>query len=159
VFDTADGKFNKVEPVDALQFPVALGDANQIASTASIGQTIAAVYLLDNTGQHEIDEALNSGTDLPVTSLGQVQNAYIVAAATQWPAPLKDSAGKLTTELARLSNALSSGDMNGAMVPAHDAHELEHMLSHMAYDWLGAQAGIAAPAMTGTQPDTVADAD
>jgi hypothetical protein len=137
VFDTADGKFNKVEPVDALQFPVALGDANQIASTASIGQTIAAVYLLDNTGLHEIDEALNSGSDLPVTSLGQVQNAYIVAAATQWPAPLKDLGGKPTAELARLSNALSSGDRNSAMVPAHDAHELEHTLSHIGLRLVG----------------------
>jgi hypothetical protein len=158
-FDTADGKFNKVEPITGLQFPVAVGDQSQIASTASIGQTIAAVYLLDNTGLHEIDEALTSGTDLPVTSFGQVQNAYIVAAATNWPAPLKDQATQLTAELGRLATTLAAGDMNGAMTPAHDAHEMEHMLSHLAYDWLGVQAGIATPSMTGMPEDATADAN
>ena len=125
------------------------GDASQIATTASVGQTIAAVYLLDNTGLQEIDEALSTGTALPVTGTGQVQNAYIVAAATQWPEPLKSSAAPLTAELARLSTALSNGDMAGASDPAHDAHEMEHTLSHMAHDWLSAQTGISTPAMTG----------
>jgi hypothetical protein len=158
-FDTADGKFNKVEPITGLQFPVALGDQSQVASTASIGQTIAAVSLLDSAGLHEIDEALTNGTDVPIAALGQVQNAYIVAAATQWPAPLKDQAAQLTSELARLATTLAAGDMNGAMTPAHDAHEMEHMLSHMAYDWLGAQAGIATPSMTGMPEDATADAN
>jgi hypothetical protein len=153
MFDTADGKFNKVEPITGLQFPMALGDQSQIASTTSIGQTIAAIYLLDNTGLREIDQALTNGTALPVTSAGQVENAYIVAAATQWPTPLKDQAAQLTAELARLSTTLAAGDMSGAMTPAHDAHEMEHMLSHMAYDWLGAQAGIAVPTMTGMAED------
>lgn len=148
-FDTADGKFNKVEPITGLQFPVAVGDESQIASTAMVGQTIAAVYLLDNAGLHEIDAALTDGSDLPVTSLGQVQNAYKVAAATRWPAPLKDTASQLTAQLGRLQTALQAGDMNGAMSPAHDAHELGHTLSHMAYDWLGTQAGVTTPAMTG----------
>lgn len=152
-FDSADGKFNGVEPVTALQFPITTGEQVQIASTASIGQTIAAVYL-DNTGLHEIDQALTNGTDLPLapggqTAAGQVQNAYIVAAATQWPAPLKDQAAKLTDDLARQTQTLLAGDLDGAAVPAHDAHLGEHMLSHMAYAWLSAQAGIPMPTMTG----------
>ncbi len=137
-FDTADGKFNKVEQITGLQFPVAPGDMTQIATTAAVGQTIAAVYLLDNAGLHEIDCALGAGTALPAGSLGQVQNAYIVSAATQWPAPLKDTASQLTRQLGQLQSALVAGDMNAAMCPAHDAHELGHTLSHMAYDWLGA---------------------
>lgn len=158
-FDTADGKFNKVEPVTGLQFPITTGDSTQIANTAMLGQTIAAVYLLDNAGLHEIDTALVNGTDLPAGSLGQVQNAYIVAAATQWPAPLKDTASQLTRQLAQLQSALNAGDMNAAMGPAHDAHETGHELSHMAYSWLSAQAGITTPAMTGMQDGAAVDAE
>ena len=43
MFDTADAKFNKVEPIAELQFPLTFGDQSQIASTASVGQTIAAL--------------------------------------------------------------------------------------------------------------------
>jgi hypothetical protein len=102
---------------------------------------------------------LTDGTGLPVTSAGQVQNAYIVAAATNWPAPLKDEAAQLTAELGRLATTLAAGDMNGAMTPAHDAHEMEHMRPHMAYDRLGAQAGIATPSVTGMPEDATADAN
>jgi hypothetical protein len=156
-FDTADGKFNKVEPITGLQFPITTGDATQIASTAMVGQTIAAVYLLDNAGLHEVDTALGAGTDVPAGSLGLVQNAYVVSAATQWPAPLKDTASQLSSELDRLQSALKAGNMGAAMAPAHDAHELGHTLSHMAYDWLGAQAGITTPEMTGMPEDAAAD--
>jgi hypothetical protein len=156
-FDTADGKFNKVEPITGLQFPIATGDATQIATTAMVGQTIAAVYLLDNAGLHEIDSALGAGTALPAGSLGQVQNAYVVSAATQWPAPLKDTASQLTGQLDHLQSALMAGNMGAAMGPAHDAHELGHTLSHMAYDWLSAQAGVTMPEMTGMPQDAAAD--
>jgi hypothetical protein len=50
-------------------------------------------------------------------------------------------------------------DNIGGMTPAHDAHEMEHMLSHMAYDWPGTQAGIATPSMTGMPDETIADAN
>ena len=159
MFDTADAKFNKVEPIAELQFPLAFGDESQVASTANVGQTIAALYVLDNAGLHAIDEALTNGTDLPLTSMGQVQNAFIVASATQWPSPLKDPAKKLTDSLGRLSSALSNGDMNAAIVPAQDAHEMEHMLSHMGYDWLAAQAGMAPSHMMGMPAEEAAPAD
>ncbi len=41
-FDTADGKFNKVEPQTALQFPLALPDPAQSASTVQAAQADAA---------------------------------------------------------------------------------------------------------------------
>jgi len=41
-FDTADGKFNKVEPQTALQFPLALSDPAQSAAAVQAAQTDAA---------------------------------------------------------------------------------------------------------------------
>jgi hypothetical protein len=40
-FDTADGKFNKVEPISALQFPLAVPDATQSAATVQAVQSDA----------------------------------------------------------------------------------------------------------------------
>lgn len=144
-FDTADGKFNGIEPLADLQFPVATGDPTQVARAAMVGDVISAVWVLDNTGLHDLDDALDSGKDLPLGALGRVQHAQLVVGATAWPVKLQDTASQMTRDLTQLRAALEAGDMNGAMSPAHDAHELGHMLSNQAYVWLADQANLVAP--------------
>jgi hypothetical protein len=147
-FDTADGKFHGIEPLDALQFPITTGDPTQIARAAMVGDVVSAVWVLDNSGLHDIDDALDSGKDLPSGALGRVQRAQLVAGATAWPITLQDNASQITRQLTQLRAALEAGDMNGAMGPAHDAHELGHALSSQAYAWLAAQASLVAPGGT-----------
>jgi hypothetical protein len=145
VFDTADGKFNGIEPIGELQFPVVIGDTTQAARAAQVGQVISTVWVLDNSGLHDIDDALDSGSALPSGALGRVQHAQLVAGATVWPTGLQDTAAKLTGELTRLRNAIEAGDMAAAAVPAHDAHEPAHDLSRNAYAWLASEAKLVAP--------------
>lgn len=157
-FDTADGKFNGIEALADLQFPVTTGDPTQVARAAMVGDVVSAVWVLDNSGLHDLDDALDSGKDLPAGALGRVQHAQLIAGATAWPISLQDSASQLTRELTRLRTALEAGDMNGAMIPAHDAHELGHDLSSRAYTWLAAQANLVAPGGSmATGSDAAAD--
>jgi hypothetical protein len=156
MFDTADGKFNGIEPISELQFPVVIGDTTQAARAAQVGQVISTAWVLDNSGLHDIDDALDSGSALPSGTLGRVQHAQLVAGATVWPASLQDTAAQMTAQLTQLRNALEAGDMAAAAGPAHDAHELGHDLSGKAYAWLAGEAKLVAP---GGALETAATAD
>jgi uncharacterized protein YcnI len=125
---------------------VALTDAPlspaQLTSAAAVGQVVAAVYVLDNSGFHGLDEALTGGQEAPVGSLGAVQRAYMVAGATSWPAPLQSTAKALTAQLGTLNAALLAGDSSAAAAAAHEVHEGGHALSRGAYAWLGQVGGL-----------------
>jgi hypothetical protein len=158
-FDTADGKFNGIEPLASLQFPVAAGDPTQVARAAMVGDVISAVWVLDNSGLHDVDDALDSGKDLPAGALGRVQHAQLVAGATAWPSTLQPTASDITRQLTQLRMALEAGDMTAAMTPAHEAHERGHDLSSQAYAWLAAQANLVAPGAANMATGTDAAAD
>jgi uncharacterized protein YcnI len=122
----------------------------QLTDAATIGQVVAAVSLLDNSGLHDLDESLASG-QIPQGATGRVNRAHMVAAATRWPEGLKATAEKLTTELGHLNEALKADNAGMAADSAHEAHELGHSLSSAAYAWLGQVSGLAAsPAGSGT---------
>jgi uncharacterized protein YcnI len=122
-----------------------------LTTAASIGQVIAAINLLDTSGFHDLDESAAAGT-IPAGSLGRVQRAHYVAAATKWPAALADQAKSLTTELGELRAALEADNVAEAAGPAHEVHEMAHDLSSGAYAWLAKQGGVveAEPAHTGS---------
>src|SRR5262249_24513000 len=125
---------------------------------ATVGEVISSVWVLDNSGLHDIDDALESGSALPAGALGRVQHAQLVAGATVWPAGLQDTAAQMSTKLTQLRTALEAGDMSSAMDPAHDSHELAHDLSSQAYAWLAAQANLVAPG-SAAAVSTTEDAD
>jgi uncharacterized protein YcnI len=114
-----------------------------VTMAANIAQTVAAVYILDSSGFHDLDVALEQG-QIPSGSLGRVQRAHAIAAATKWPEGLKATAAGLVRELGQLKSALEAGDAGAAAGPAHQAHEVGHSLSREAYAWLGAIGGTAA---------------
>jgi uncharacterized protein YcnI len=148
------GPANDATPAPVVKLTAPPMSPAEVTDAASIANVVTAITLLDNSGFHGMDEAIAGGT-IPAGSLGKVQNAYVVAAATKWPVALQPDAQAITARLADYQAALVADNPSAATDPAHDVHELEHALSHKVYDWLANMAGIstqtgapaAAPAM------------
>ena len=109
---------------------------------AQKGQVIAAIYQLDHADLHDIEETLTAGT-MPAGALGTVRKARAAALATDWPEPLRQSAGQVTSKLAAPEDALWAEEIAQAAPLAKDAHEVEHDFSTAVYGWL---TGSPAPA-------------
>jgi uncharacterized protein YcnI len=107
----------------------------QLSQAANLSQVITAVWILDNSGLHDLDEAVAQGR-IPAGSLGRVQRAQAIAGATMWPATLREDATRLTSHLQSLHAAIEANDAAAAAHPAHEAHEVGHDLSAKAYAWL-----------------------
>jgi uncharacterized protein YcnI len=121
----------------------------QLSQAANLSQVITAVWILDNSGLHDLDEAAAEGR-IPAGSLGRVQRAQAITAATMWPTTLREDATKLTGHLQALHAAIEANDPAAAAHPAHEVHEVGHDLSGKAYAWLGAassHAGGSEPSM------------
>ena len=129
-------------PPASVTYQIASPDAATATRMAMVGQVIAAVAMLDSSGFHQMDEAIDAGT-VPPGSLGRVRRARLVTAAVSWPAPLQDSARRLQGHLGDLLVALQAEDLQAAKAPMHEAHELEHDLSNAAYAWLGELGSLA----------------
>jgi hypothetical protein len=130
-FDTADGKFDAVQ---AASSPSA--DAPQ---ADDMSQLSATLDLLDKSGLHDLDTSLQAGS-MPAGALERVHQLDTAFGATAWPAALQGTAGQLDTQLGLLHEALEANDMDAAMQPAHDAHELSHVFSSQARAWLASQS-------------------
>jgi uncharacterized protein YcnI len=113
----------------------------QLSQAANLSHVITAVWILDNSGLHDIDEGAAAGS-LPAGSLGRVQRARAVAAVTMWPAELREDAQRLVRELGELSAALENNNLSAAAHPAHEAHEIGHDISGKAYGWYAQVAGL-----------------
>lgn len=142
-FDTADGKFDAVKASAA---PMA------DAPTADMSQLGVTLDLLEKSGLHDLDMSIQSGT-IPAGALERVHQIDTTFGATVWPAALQGTASQLDTQLGLLHEALEANDMDAAMQPAHDAHELSHAFSSQARAWLASQAMVdtasSQPAMPG----------
>lgn len=112
----------------------------QAYQAAQVAQVAHAVYQMDNSGLHDLDEATQAGR-IPAGSLGRVRRIRIIAAATQWPEALQAKAKEFVEHAARLERALEAGDAAAAAPDAKEVHELGHEISNMAYQWLAALAG------------------
>lgn len=128
-------------PASMVKLTAAPMTPSQVTDAAAVAQVVAAAYVLDNSGFHDLEEATAAG-QMPAGSLGRVQRAHMITAATMWPQPLKETAARLTTELGTLSAAMQAGDVSAAAGPAHEVHEIEHDLSRDAYAWLGRLGGL-----------------
>jgi uncharacterized protein YcnI len=114
----------------------------QLSQAANLSHVIAAIWILDNSGLHDIDEGAAAGS-LPAGSLGRVQRAHTVAAVTMWPPALREDAQRLVHELAELHAAIENNNVAAAAGPAHEAHEVGHDLSSKAYAWFSQVAGLS----------------
>jgi hypothetical protein len=117
----------------------------ELTHAARVGQVIAAIALQDASAFHALDDAIVAGT-MPSDSVGKVQRARLVTAATQWPEPLAARARELVEHLGELHQALRDEEMAKAVEHGHHVHEIEHDLSQGTYAWLGQQSGMVAGA-------------
>ncbi|MBU6289555.1 MAG: YcnI family protein [Chloroflexi bacterium] len=127
-------------PVVTLAAP--LTAQTDVTHASMVGQVIAAVAYLDGVGFHGVDTAI-AGGDIPVGTLGKVQNAAIVAAAIKWPPALHDDGHALAERLRDLAAAVQAADASAAAEPAKSVHDIEHRLSRKAYAWLREMGGDA----------------
>lgn len=118
--------------------------AEQAFAAAQVAQVAFAVYLVNNSGLHELDDATAAG-QIPSGALGRVRAVRIVFAATQWPEPLRPAAMQLVEHATRLEQALAREDAAAAAPEAAEVHELYHRLTPAAYAWLTQQAGSQMP--------------
>jgi uncharacterized protein YcnI len=131
------------DPAAFTQLTAALMTPVEVSQAATVGQVIAAVAVLDGTGFHALHDEIAAGT-IPADSVGKVQRARLVAAAIQWPEPLRADAAKLVEQLEHLHAAVRSENAASALSPAQQVHDMEHDLSQAAYAWLGQRGGLVA---------------
>jgi hypothetical protein len=141
-FDTADGKF------DAVKAAAPMADAPKADDTSQLSATLD---LLARSGLHDLDLSIQSGT-IPAGALERVHQVDTAFGATAWPVALQGTASQLDTQLGLLHEALEANDMDAAMQPAHDAHELSHAFSSQARAWLASQSMAATAAGDDAMP-------
>jgi len=117
----------------------------QAFTAAQVAQVAIAIYQVNNSGLHELDEATAAG-QIPARALGRVRAVRLVFAAVQWPDPLRATALELVEHAAQLEQALLREDAAAAAPEAAKVHRLYHSLTDAAYAWLAQQGGQALPA-------------
>jgi hypothetical protein len=118
--------------------------AEQAFAAAQVAQVAIAIYQVNNSGLHELDEATAAG-QIPAGALGRVRAVRLLFAAVQWPDPLRATARELVDHAAQLEQALLQEDAAAAAPEAAAVHRLYHSLTDTAYTWLAQQGGQALP--------------
>jgi hypothetical protein len=104
---------------------------------ASTFEIAVAQYLLDSTGFHDIDEALNESKRVDPAYLAVVRRVHRLMANTPWPEALSADAQTFLDLLAEFEAALEADDGERAAALAAEVHESQHELSHAIEGWLG----------------------
>lgn len=94
---------------------------------------LAAMNGYDLIGLHEIDEEMQTASEIPEGVPSDIEKAHQITVGTAWPDELKEGADTLETALADLMAALEGEDLQTAKGLATDSHEAWHELSHEAY--------------------------
>lgn len=112
-------------------------------SSPSDSTTLAALNILDNSGLHEIDAAIQQGT-IPPTAQTTATHLQTVALITPWPKELKSQAVKLAEYLGTLALVLNADtpDMNQVKDASSYAHAGWHEFSIQAWNYLSSRAGL-----------------
>lgn len=126
-----------------LSLAVVMGGCGGSGSTASDATTMTAVNILDNSGMHEIDAAIQQGS-IPPTAQTAATHMQTVALLTPWPKELKSQAVKLAAYLGNLASVLNSDtpDMNKVKDASSYAHAGWHEFSIAAWSYLSDKAGV-----------------
>lgn len=107
-------------------------NAYMVAQKAQVAQT---TYQLDSIGLHGIDVDAQAG-NITAGALGSVRRSRITVQATEWPAPLKESATGLVATMKSLEEAIRTEDPTQVAPLAKKAHDEGHDLSTAVYTWL-----------------------
>ncbi|MGE3960104.1 MAG: hypothetical protein AB7F65_00310 [Dehalococcoidia bacterium] len=112
----------------------ALGELS--AADDAAGARLAAIILIDSAGFHGIDDALAATPTIEAGWSGKVGNALTAARAVDW-GEQQPAADAFIASASALLEAIDADDAAAAAVPAHDAHETQHALSHDVYGAVG----------------------
>src|SRR3954452_16608355 len=115
--------------------PVAADQAENAYMLAQKAQVAHAIYQLDSSGLHGIDDGAKAGT-IPPGALGAVRRARISVQAAEWPDALKDMAMEQVTAMKTLEEALRTEAPTKVAEPAAKVHDGGHELSDAVYGWL-----------------------
>jgi hypothetical protein len=107
-------------------------------------QMMAALYILNNAGLHDLDTAVNETGEVPAGASGSVDRALLAVALTDWPDDLKASATDMQDKLEALATSLDGTDTAAIGQAATDAHDTQHEFSDEATAMLDESAGLAA---------------
>jgi hypothetical protein len=106
-------------------------------------QVATALYLLDTTGFHAMDESINLENTIQPEFVGAVERARRMVALTAWPEDLHENVEALQDTLEAFAAALADDDVDAAKPLATQAHEQQHELSHAVGDWLSKHGFVA----------------
>lgn len=104
-----------------------------------------AITILDGAGLHEIDESVNNDNEIPGNAVTVAERMRAVVALTQWPEDLEGQADQLESLFGEMHEALDADSPDLAKVKEIVAkvHDVEHDLSHAAWEYLTSEAGFA----------------
>lgn len=103
-----------------------------------------AINILDSAGLHEIDESINNENEIPGDAVTVALRMRAVVALTEWPSDLEDMANRLEGLFGEMHEALDADNPDMAKVKqvVADVHDVEHDLSHAAWEYLLAESGL-----------------
>lgn len=120
-------------------------------SAGGNAEVASAISILDNAGMHEIDESVNAKKEIPPTAQNTALHMQTVILITEWPSDLKEPAKKLAALFGTMAATLDTPQADLAKVgPAvKAAHDAWHDFSHLGWEYLAHEAGLAHAATGG----------
>ena len=108
-------------------------------------EVASAISILDAAGMHEIDVSVNTKKEVPPTAQNTALHMQTVILVTEWPSELKEPAKKLAVLFGTMAAALDTPEPDAAKAgPAvKAAHDAWHDFSHLGWEYLAHEAGIA----------------
>jgi len=105
---------------------------------------LRAITILDAAGLHEIDESINNENEIPGNAVTVAERMRAVVALTEWPGDLEAQADRLEGLFGDMHAALDADNPDMAKVKqvVADVHDVEHDLSHAAWEYLLGEAGF-----------------
>jgi murein L,D-transpeptidase YcbB/YkuD len=122
-----------------------------IQAQATKTQALAAETVLHSEDMHGLNTAILTASEIDAAWSGRATRMRSAVASVDWPAPMKDTAAALVTDLTNLETALQTGDLAGAKQWTEPAHAQFHMLDQLVYPYI---AGETSAPTTSPMPST-----
>lgn len=107
-------------------------DLTAVQGQAEKAMVLAATNGLSAIGLHEIDEELQTASEIPEGVSGDIERAHQITVGTDWPEDLAEGATELEAALADFMAAVEDEDLEAAKGYATDTHAAWHDLDHAA---------------------------
>lgn len=129
-----EGEQTEMEGVHTEEHTDEMTEAGPSAFDVAVAQ-----YVLDSTGFHNIQEALEGTGEIDPTTLTTVIRASKIASSTNWPDDLAEQAEQFIEMLTEFQASLESDDVERATEISATVHDRQHDLSAAIDDWLGGE--------------------